>query len=96
MTTAAVCESRWVSTPMTKSTVSANMGFMVFSIPVGCIKVGTGLEEGHRDGKTVMRHDPEGVGQASDQASRVGQAGASGRRRHIHSKGTIPVMVIGQ
>ncbi|BDX31867.1 hypothetical protein TUM20985_24800 [Mycobacterium antarcticum] len=63
---------------------------------MGCIKVGTGLEEGHRDGKTVMRHDPERAGQASDQANRVGQAGASGQRRHIHSKGTTAVTVIGQ
>jgi hypothetical protein len=72
------------------------MGFMVFSIPVGCIKVGTGLEEGHRDGKTVMRHDPGRAGQASDQASRVGQAGVSDQRRHIQSKGTIAFTVIGQ
>jgi hypothetical protein len=72
------------------------MGFMVFSIPVGCIKVGTGLEEGHRGGKTVMRHGPRRVGQASDQASRVGQAGASGQRRHIQRKGTTALTVIGQ
>src|SRR5215218_6738390 len=74
---AAVWLSRWVSTPMTASTLPSSMG------TCGCPPL-QGGDRGRRRpgcksprGRTVRGHDPSRVGQASDQASDVvGQAGA--------------------
>src|SRR4029450_6262553 len=55
-------ESRWVSTPTTASTGSANMGTGLV-LPAGSgSTVGTGLGRGHRSGTSVTGHALERTG----------------------------------
>ena len=75
VTAAAAKVSRWVSTPMTPSTVSASMAMRRFLLVRDGRELASAWEQSPR-GTTVTGHNPYRVGQAADQASVVGQADA--------------------